>query len=155
MHFKFYLNCFQGNSKGQTQRDKLKGTNSKGQTEPNSQFFLQIFTDFCRFSLFLGITAFRKRRFSQKPQETADFRRKPQETADFRRNRFVPFSLSLLIPPCVFRLTWILLITDVGVTLHKMLLDARCTAPFCFQVPDYITFMFQINYISCFKHYIT
>ena len=60
-----------------------------GQTEPNSQ----IFADFCRF---LGITALQRRRFSQK---TADFRRKPQETADFRRNPFVPFSLSLLIPP--------------------------------------------------------
>ena len=31
----------------------------------------------------------------------ADFRRKPQETADFRRNPFVPFSLSLLSPPCL------------------------------------------------------
>ena len=72
-------------------RDKLKGTNGAKFT-----VFLQIFADFCRFSLFLGITAFRRRRFSQ---TTADFRRKPQETADFRRNPFVPFSLSLLIPP--------------------------------------------------------
>ena len=37
--------------------------------------------------------------FRRNPQETADFRRNPQETADFRRNPFVPFSLSLSIPP--------------------------------------------------------
>ena len=58
---------------------KLNGTN-------RAEF--AVFADFCRFSLFLGIIAFRRRRFSQ---ETADFRRKPQKTADFRRNRFVPF----------------------------------------------------------------
>ena len=56
--------------------------------------FSLIFADFCWFSLFLEITAFRGRRFSQ-----FYFRRKPQETADFRRNPFVPFSLSLLVPP--------------------------------------------------------
>ena len=40
-------------------------------------------------------------RFSWKLQHFggADFRRKPQEPADFRRNPFVPFSLSLLVPP--------------------------------------------------------
>ena len=37
--------------------------------------------------------------FRRKPQKTADFRRKPQKTADFCRNPFVPFSLSLLVPP--------------------------------------------------------
>ena len=59
-------------------------------------FAVFLLADFCRFSLFLGIIAFGRRRFSQ---ETADFRRKLQKTADFYRNRFVPFSLSLLIPP--------------------------------------------------------
>ena len=58
--------------------------------------FSLIFADFCRFSLFLVITAFRGRRFSQK---TAGNRRFSQETADFRRNPFVPFSVSLLVPP--------------------------------------------------------
>ena len=73
-----------------------------GQTEPNSHFFAD-------FRLFSQIFAF-PRNYSiweaqifagnrRKPQETADFHRKPQETAEFRRNRFVPFSLSLLIPP--------------------------------------------------------
>ena len=56
-----------------------------GQTEPNSQFF----ADFCRLSLFLGITALQRRRFSQKtfrkPQIFAGNRRKPQI---FRRNLF-------------------------------------------------------------------
>ena len=68
------LFCIRGDWKGQTKRDKRSQIHS----------FSQIFADFCRFSLFLGITASRSR-FSQK-------------TADFRRNRFVPFSLSLLIP---------------------------------------------------------
>ena len=77
---------FKGNQKGQTIWDKPNRIRS----------FSQIFADFCRFSLFLGIIAFRRRRFSQ---ETADFRRKPQKTADFRRNWFVPFTLSLLVPP--------------------------------------------------------
>ena len=47
--------------------------------------FSQIFADFCRFSLFLGITALRRRRFSQKP--------------------VCPISLSLLIPPWISGLT--------------------------------------------------
>ena len=63
--------------------------------------FSQIFADFSRFSLFLGITAFRRRRFSQK---TAGNRWFSQETADFRRFsqkpvcpiQFVPLSS---IPP--------------------------------------------------------
>ena len=37
--------------------------------------------------------------FRRRPQEAADSCRKPQETAASRRNPFVPFSLSLLIPP--------------------------------------------------------
>ena len=65
-------------------RDKLKGTNGAK------------FVVFRRFSLFLGIAAFRKRRFLQK---TAGKRRFAQKTADFCRNWFVLFSLSLLVPP--------------------------------------------------------
>ena len=61
--------------------------------------FSLIFADFCRFSLFLVITAFRGRRFSQKTAGNRRFSQKPQETADFCRNPFVPFSLSLLVPP--------------------------------------------------------
>ena len=66
------------------ERDKLNGTNRAE------------FAVFRRFSL--NFAAFR---FSWELQHFggADFRRKPQETADFRRNPFVPFSLSLLIPP--------------------------------------------------------
>ena len=44
-------------------RDKLNGTNGA----KFAVFFLQIFADFCRFSLFLGIIAFGRRRSSQKP----------------------------------------------------------------------------------------
>ena len=62
-----------------TKRDKLKGTNARNSL---------IFADFCCFSLFLGITAFWRRRFSQK---TAGNRRFSQKTADFCRNPFVPF----------------------------------------------------------------
>ena len=51
-------------------RDKPNGTN-----RAEFAVFSKIFADFYRFSLFLGIIAFRKRRFSQK---TADLRRKPQ-----------------------------------------------------------------------------
>ena len=74
-----------GNQKGQTKWDKPSRIRS----------FSQIFADFCRFH------------FSWELQQFggADFRRKPQETTDFRRNRFVPFSLSLLIPPYKDRLT--------------------------------------------------
>ena len=75
-------------------RDKLNGTN-RAELAVFRRFSL-IFADFCGFSLSLGIIALRRRRFSQK---TADFRRKPQKTADFCRNRFVPFSLSLLVRP--------------------------------------------------------
>ena len=63
-------------------RDKLNGTNRAE--------FAVFFADVCRFSLFLELQHFKG----------ADFCRKPQETADSRRNPFVPFSLSLLIPPC-------------------------------------------------------
>ena len=50
-----------------------------GQTEPNSQ----IFADFCRSSLFLGIIEhLGGADFRRKPQETADFRRKPQISAE-------------------------------------------------------------------------
>ena len=67
-----------------TKRDKLNGTNRAE------------FAVFRRISL-----TFADFRFSWEVQHFggADFRRKPQETADFRRNPFVPFSLSLLIPP--------------------------------------------------------
>ena len=75
-------------------RDKLNGTNRAE------------FADFRRFSLIFAdfhfsweVKHFGSADFRRKPQETTDFRRKPQETADFCRNRFVPFSLSLLIPP--------------------------------------------------------
>ena len=75
-----------------------------GQTEPNSQFlFFQIFADFCTFLRFLGITAFQKRRSSQK---TAGNRRFSQKTAGNRRflqKPFVQFSSSLLIPPYFLR----------------------------------------------------
>ena len=64
--------------------------------------FSLIFADFCRFSLFLGITAFRGRRFSQK---TAGNRRFSQKTAGNRRFLqkplcpiwFVPFGSALRI----------------------------------------------------------
>ena len=62
-------------------RDKLNGTNGA-----EFAVFSQIFADLC-FSW--GLQHF----------GGADFRRRPQETAEFRRNPFVPFSLSLLIPP--------------------------------------------------------
>ena len=55
------------------------------------------------FSLILS-QIFADFRFSWELQhfgKNADFRRKPQETADFCRNPFVPFSLSLLVPPYV------------------------------------------------------
>ena len=58
------------------QRHKLKGT--------NGAIFAVVFlilADFADFADFLGITAFGRRRF----------RRKPQETAEFCRNQFVPF----------------------------------------------------------------
>ena len=74
-----------------TKRDKLSGTNGVKFTV--SRRFSLIFADF-RF--FLGIIAFGRRRFSLK---TAGNRRFSQKTADFCRSRFVPFSLSLLIPP--------------------------------------------------------
>ena len=78
-------------------RDKLNGTN------------VAKFTVFCRFLLFPGIIAFRRRRLSQKAarnrklsqetadsrrklQETVDFRRKPQENAESCRKAFVPVS---------------------------------------------------------------
>ena len=63
---------------------EIKGINSMGQTEPNSQFF---FADFRRFSLFLGSTASRRcrisqritrnRRFSQKTTGNRRFLQKP------------------------------------------------------------------------------
>ena len=87
--FHFWPKCiFQGRGvSGGNKRDKLKGTNAR-----DSQFS----ADFRRFSLFLGIPAFQRRRFSQK---TAGNRRFSQEIADFCRNPFVPCSLSLLVPP--------------------------------------------------------
>ena len=62
--------------------------------------FSLIFADFCGFSLFLGMTAFRRRRFLQK---TAGNRRFSQKTAGNRRFsqkpvcpiQFVPFSSAL------------------------------------------------------------
>ena len=61
--------------------------------------FSLIFADFADFRFSWELQHFGGADFRRKPQETADFRRKPQETADFRRNPFVPFSLSLLVPP--------------------------------------------------------
>ena len=58
-----------------------------GQTEPNSQFFSQIFADF-RFSW--KLQHFGDAGFRRKPQETADFRRKPQETAETRLSHWAP-----------------------------------------------------------------
>ena len=81
------------NSRG-IKRDKLNGTN-QAEFAVFRRFSL-IFADF-RFSW--ELQHFGGADFRRKPQETADFRRKLQEIADFRRNRFVPFSLSLLIPP--------------------------------------------------------
>ena len=74
----------------------LKGTNLRGQTEPERRFS-RIFAD---SRLLLENEAFWKRRCSQK---TADFRRKPQKTAGARRKpligvcplRFVPLSAAL------------------------------------------------------------
>ena len=64
-----------------------------GQTEPNSQFFI----DFCRFLL---IFAFPVNNSISEARIFAENRsRRLQETAEFCRNPFVPFSLSLLIPP--------------------------------------------------------
>ena len=74
-------------------------------TEPNSQFFqiLLNFADFC-----FRVTAFRRRRFSQRTagnrrfsQRTAGNRRFSQKTAEFCRSTFQWFSLSPLIPPYV------------------------------------------------------
>ena len=76
----------QGELKGQTKWDKPSRIRT----------FSQIFAD---FRLSWELQHFAGADLRRKPQETADFRRKPQETADFRRNPFVPFSLSLLIPP--------------------------------------------------------
>ena len=60
-----------------------------GQTEPNSQFFSQIFADFCRFSLFPGIIAFQR-------QKTAGNRRKPQIFAETSLSHLVcPFNSAL------------------------------------------------------------
>ena len=75
-------------------RDKLNGTN--GPKFAVFRRFSLIFADF-RFSW--ELQHFGGADFRRKPQETADFRRKPQKPADFRRNPFVPFSLSLLVPP--------------------------------------------------------
>ena len=72
-------------------RDKLNGTNGA-----EFAVFHRFFADF-RFSW--ELQHFGGADFRRKPQETADFRRKPQETAEFCRNPFVPFSLSLLVPP--------------------------------------------------------
>ena len=69
-----------------------------GQTEPNSQFF---FRRFLQIFAFPGnyVLAFRRRRFSQKTAGNRRFSQKTAgETADFCRN-FVPFSVSLLVPP--------------------------------------------------------
>ena len=82
-------NFHQGEIKGQTKRDKCARF-------AVFRWFSQIFADF-RFSW--ELQHFGGADFRRKPPETADFRRKPQETADFRRNPFVPFSLSLLVPP--------------------------------------------------------
>ena len=70
-----------------------------GQTDLNSQFFRRFSLIFADFRFSWELQHFGGADFRRKPQETADFRRKPQKPADFRRNPFVPFSLSLLVPP--------------------------------------------------------
>ena len=71
-------NCLRFSNQGES-----KGTNQKGQTEPNSQ----ILADSCGFSLFLESTAFRTRRFSQKTAGNRRFSQKTAEThTDFRNN---------------------------------------------------------------------
>ena len=83
---------------GEIERDNLNGTN--GAKFAVFHRFSLIFADFRFFSWKLQHFGFADFRTKKKPQETTEFRRKPQETADFCRNPFVPFSLSLLIPPC-------------------------------------------------------
>ena len=75
-------------------RDKLQGTS--GAKFAVFRTFSLIFVDF-RFSWKLQHCG--SAEFSQK---TAGNRRFSQETADFCRNPFVPFSLSLLIPPYLY-----------------------------------------------------
>ena len=84
LSFKTRSTTTKDKNSGGIKRDKLKGTN--GAKFAVFRRFWLIFADF---------------RFSWELQHfgSADFRRKPQEPADFCRNRFVPFSLSLLIPP--------------------------------------------------------
>ena len=112
-------------------RDKLKWTNAQ-----DSQFF----ADFRRFLLIFRFSwelqHFGGADFRRKPQETADFRRKPQETADFRRNPFVPFSLSLLVPPYTWQMqTWCLAVSmlwhslfvaDLILGMKELELHYRC-----------------------------
>ena len=82
---------------------ELKGTTPCivfGDKRSRIRSFSQIFADFCMIFACPGnYTHFGGADFRRKPQETAHFRRKPQKPADFRRNPFVPFSLSLLVPP--------------------------------------------------------
>ena len=67
----------------------------KGQTEPNSQFFFRRFLQTFAFFFSWELQHFGGADFRRKPQIFAENLRKPQI---FRRNRFVPFSLSLVIP---------------------------------------------------------
>ena len=84
------LSYFPWRSMG-NKRDKLKGQTK----EPNSQ----IFADFCRFSLFLGITAFRRRRSLQKTAGNCRFSQKTAGNRRFSQKPVCPISLSLVIPP--------------------------------------------------------
>ena len=66
-------------------RDKLNGTNGA-----NSQFFSQIFADFCRFLFLVGILQhFGGADFRRKPQIFAENRRKPQIFAENRLSHLV------------------------------------------------------------------
>ena len=85
-------------------RDKLKGTN-RAKLAFFCKFlliFAQSFADFSCFSLFLGIVAFRRRRFSQK---TAGNRRKPQIFAENHRKAqiFAEIGLSHFVRSFYFR----------------------------------------------------
>ena len=72
-------------------RDKLNGTN-----RAKFAVFRRFSLIFADFLFFWGITALRRRRFSQK---TAGNRTFSQETADFRRNPFVPLVKACAVRP--------------------------------------------------------
>ena len=86
--------------------------------------FSQIFAD-VRFSW--EFIAFRRRRFLQK---TAGNRTFSQQTADFCRNRFVPLSLSLLIPPYIEQAEVIVPVnTAIGYAFQSMIWGIKLPLP--------------------------